>query len=318
MRAPDFWGRGRGGLRARALSPVSLLWRLGALARGGPAKPAGLPVISIGNLVAGGAGKTPTAIAVAERLLERGRAPHFVTRGYGGRTAGPHRVDPEKDGADLVGDEPLLLAAVAPTWVARDRHAGAVAARFAGADCVVLDDAHQNRTVCKSLSLVVVDAGYGFGNGHVMPAGPLREPVAQGLKRADAVVLIGQGDVAGLLTTTVLRARLEPADDRLRHKRVVAFAGIGRPEKFFDTLRGLQCEIVSAYGFPDHHTYTPDEVMRLVDEAGAAQAALVTTEKDRVRLPLEARGMAQALPVRLHIRDWQALDSLLDKALGRD
>jgi tetraacyldisaccharide 4'-kinase len=316
MRPPDFWRAGTRAPWPLLLSPLTLLWRIGAALRGGSLPDCGLPVISVGNLVAGGAGKTPTALAVAERLLNRGHRPHFVSRGYGGRLRGPHRVDPAADSAIDVGDEPLLLAAVAPTWVARDRHAGAMAARAAGADCIVLDDAHQNRSLRKTVSLVVVDAEYGFGNGRVMPAGPLREPVESGLGRADAVVLIGEGVVPALGLRPVLRAAIEPADDVLQHKRVFAFAGIGRPEKFFTSLLDLRCELAGAVPFPDHHRYTPDEIIGLVDEAVAARAVLVTTEKDAVRLPPEARAMVQTLPVRLHLRDGQALDRLLDRAFG--
>jgi tetraacyldisaccharide 4'-kinase len=316
MRAPDFWRAGSASPWPALLAPLSLLWRLGGALRSGDGPDPGVPVISIGNIVAGGAGKTPTAIAVAERLIARGHQPHFISRGYGGRIKGPHRLDLQADTARDVGDEPLLLAAIAPAWVARNRHAGAQAAKRAGADCVILDDAHQNRTVHKSLSLVVVDAAYGFGNGRVMPAGPLREPLAAGLARADAIVLIGEGRTTLPLDRTVLRAHLEPDDDALRHKRVFAFAGIGRPEKFFQSLRDLQCEIAEAVPFPDHHAYTPDEVIGLVDRAVAQKAVLVTTEKDRVRLPPEARGMVKVLPVRLHFRDDQMLDQLLERALS--
>lgn len=316
MRAPDFWRHDSSSPWPALLAPLSLLWRLGGALRGGDGPDPGVPVISIGNIVAGGAGKTPTAIAIAERLIARGHQPHFVSRGYGGRIKGPHRVDPDRDTSRDVGDEPLLLAAVAPAWVARNRHAGAQAAKRAGADCVILDDAHQNRTVHKSLSLVVVDAAYGFGNGRVMPAGPLREPLQAGLERADAVVLVGNGKATPPLTQTVLRAHLEPADDSLNHKRVFAFAGIGRPEKFFQSLRDLQCEIAGTVSFPDHHAYTPDEMIGLVDRAVAEKAVLVTTEKDRVRLPPEARDMVKVLPVRLHFRDDQMLDALLERALS--
>jgi tetraacyldisaccharide 4'-kinase len=325
MRSPDFWARGgdrgAGALLALGLTPLSWAWQLGAWIkrRQTTGYRAGVPVVSIGNLTAGGAGKTPTAIALAERLIARGRRPHVVTRGYGGSAKGPHRVDAARDDAALVGDEALLLARVAPTWVARRRALGALAATRAGADVILLDDAHQHWSLLKDLSLVVIDQGYGVGNGRVIPAGPLREPVAAGMARADAIVAIGEGPAiaTGSAVTgggkPVLRARLVPAVDpeHWRHRRVLAFAGIGRPEKFFRTLADLGCDIVATRAFADHQPYDPDTVMRLIDEAAANSALLVTTEKDYVRLPPAGRDVAVALPVRLEFSDTDAVDRLL-------
>lgn len=325
MRSPDFWRRGGdsgpGAVIAAGLTPLSWAWRLGAWIkrRQATAYRAGVPVISIGNLTAGGAGKTPTAIALAERLLARGRKPHIVTRGYGGTAKGPHLVDPARDDAGLVGDEALLLARVAPTWVARRRALGALAATRAGADVILLDDAHQHWSLVKDLSLVVIDQGYGVGNGRVMPAGPLRETVAGGMARADAIIAIGEGETVATGSAVtgggkpVLRARLVPAvdPDHWRHRRVLAFAGIGRPEKFFATLEALGCDVVAVRAFADHQPYDPDTVMRLIDAATASSALLVTTEKDFVRLPPAGRDIAVALPVRLEFADPDAVDRLL-------
>jgi tetraacyldisaccharide 4'-kinase len=281
-----------------------------------------VPVVCIGNLVAGGAGKTPTAIAVIEALVARGIAVHALTRGYGGSTRGPHRVDPVRDTAGQVGDEPLLLAAFAPTWVARDRVAGARAAVDAGAQMLVMDDGFQNPGLAKTLSLLVVDAGQGFGNGHCIPAGPLREPVAAGLARADAVVLIGSADDAratmarwpALGTLPLLCGEIAPLATGLplADSAVVAFAGIGRPEKFFATLRACGAHLVAAHPFPDHAPYAPKALRRLVAEARARDAMLVTTEKDAVRLPPALRHEVMALPVRLRLAQPDALDRLLD------
>jgi len=221
-----------------------------------------VPVVCVGNLVAGGAGKTPVALALADWLVERGVPAHFVTRGYGGRLRGPMRVDPIRHDALAVGDEALLLALRAPCWVARARSAGVRAAVAAGAGAILFDDGFQNPTVDKTLALVVVDAAYGFGNGRVIPAGPLRENLRGGLARADAVVLVaGEGDASdterlltarGMLT---LRAVLAPVGaERLIGSCVLAFAGIGRPEKFFATLRALGAVVVGARAFPDHHS----------------------------------------------------------------
>jgi tetraacyldisaccharide 4'-kinase len=278
-------------------------------------------VICVGNLTLGGTGKTPTVIALLTALAAEGLSPAAVSRGYGGSTRGPHHVDPIKDAASAVGDEPLLLAAFALTVVARDRAAGVAAAAAAGATVAVLDDGHQNPTVEKDLSLVVVDAGAGFGDGMVFPAGPLREPVAEGLARADAVVLIGEDAEAAetlarwpeLREKPVLRARLVPLATGLplAGSPVVAFAGIGRPDKFFATLRALGADLRAARSFPDHAAYAPALLRRLAAEARAADAMLVTTEKDAVRLPAAFRREVMALPVRLVFDDPTALAALL-------
>jgi len=322
MRAPEFWRRA--GVLPVLLGPAALAFDLAGRARRAVARPfrAPIPVLCAGNLVAGGAGKTPVAIALARRLIERRRKPHILTRGYGGTASGPLQVDPRRHDADEVGDEPLLLARVAPCWVARDRAAGARAAVAAGADSIVMDDGLQNPSLEKDLSLIVIDGGYGFGNGRVMPAGPLREPVEAGLARADAVVLVGD-DETGIArrldgALPILRARLVPEDgaEDIAGREVVAFAGIGRPAKFFRTLAELGCRVVATASFPDHHRYAPDEVMRLIEAAVGRGAVLVTTAKDQVRLPPEARGMARVLEVGIAWESPAEIDALMSKALG--
>lgn len=321
MRAPDFWRRD--GPIPRLLSPVSAIWRCAAARRLRAASPAraGVPVVCIGNLVAGGAGKTPVALSVAAVLAARGMTPHFLSRGYGGTDAGPLCVDPDAHDAARVGDEPLLLAAQAPTWVARDRIAGAKAAVDAGADILVMDDGFQDPALHKTVSLVVVDGAYGFGNGRVMPAGPLREPLEAGLARAQAAAIVGE-DRAGAARAIggrvpVLAARFVPVAgaDAISGRRVVAFAGIGRPAKFFETLAGMGCEIVEAHAFADHHPYRAEEAMRLVDRAAEAGAIPVTTEKDAVRLPPDARRMVEVLRVTLEWRNTAALARVLAPVL---
>ncbi len=325
MRAPAFWSNppDTPGLAARLLSPLGCVYALATgrrIAAGQPWR-APVPVICIGNLTAGGTGKTPTALAIAERLIARGVAVHFVTRGHGGREEGPHQADIRRDDYNSVGDEPLLLAAISPTWVAKDRAAGARAAAEAGAEAIILDDGHQNPAVFKDLSIVVVDAGAGFGNGYCIPAGPLREPVEAGLSRADVVLLIGEGDVAtpGLPEgAPALRARLEPRTTGLSldGARVIAFAGIGRPEKFFDTVRDLGADIIQQVGFPDHAPFAPKMLRRLEADAAREDAILVTTEKDAARMPNWFRGKAATVPVTMAFDDEGALDTLLDKVLG--
>lgn len=321
MRAPGFWSRPPG-LAAALLWPASLLWRAAGAWRRGRATPvrAPVPVICVGNLVAGGQGKTPTVIALLEMLTAMGAAPHALSRGHGGTVRGPHRVDPGRDSAAQIGDEPLLLSAWAPAWVSRDRAAGARAAAEAGASVVVMDDGFQNPGLAKDLSLIVIDAATGFGNGRVIPAGPLREPVAAGLARADAVALIGAGPAPeGLGALPVLRARIEPLRTGLSldGAPVIAFAGIGRPEKFFATLRAQGAQLVAAHAFPDHAAYKPALLRRLRAEALAQGAMLVTTEKDMARLPAWFRPHCAALPVRLRFDDPDWVEALLAGALAR-
>ena len=319
MREPDFWNDGgrRGRLAQAALRPVGWAYAATVRYRAANAKPyrSSAKVICVGNLTAGGTGKTPIAIAIARALLERQRRVRIITRGYGGRTRGPAVVHPQVDTAMEVGDEALLLAAAAPVIVAQDRAEGARLAEQKGVDVIVMDDGHQNFTLAKDLSLIVVDAEQGFGNGRILPAGPLREPVESGLARADAIVVTGDGDMNfPRFGKPVLRARLVPVDVLgLEGKRVVAFAGIGRPMKFFDSLRRLGAEIVEEHAFPDHHVYSPDNMGKLRHQAHSGNAMLITTEKDFVRLPPAQRLDVRYLPVRAMFEDLPALMALLDR-----
>jgi tetraacyldisaccharide 4'-kinase len=275
-------------------------------------------VLCVGNPTVGGSGKTPTALALARLLMDAGERPFLLSRGYGGRLSGPVRVDTEHHRADDVGDEPLLLARGAPTVIARDRVAGARVARAAGASVIVLDDGFQNPALAKDLSILVIDGRRGTGNGRVFPAGPLRAPLAAQFERAHAVLIIGDGP-AGAMTAhdaelrglTVFRGRLVPDSASvaaLAGGRVLAFAGIGDPEKFFATLRDAGIDVVIARGFPDHHRFTAGEAAALVAEADRAGLTLVTTEKDFVRLAYK-RALAalaarsRALPVALEIEE---------------
>lgn len=323
MKAPGFWYRPPG-LWSRLLSPLGAVY--GAMTRRRLARSAGyrsrLPVLCAGNLVAGGTGKTPLAIALGAAAAGRGWRPGFLTRGYGGTLAGPVRVDPAVHTAADVGDEPLLLAAHGPTFVARDRGEGARLAEDSAVDVLVMDDGFQNPTLGRDLSFVVIDGQTGFGNGHIIPAGPLRERPEEGLARADAIVLMG-GAAASLKTwiaeldQPVLHAQLAPdsAARELRDQTVVAFAGIGRPQKFFDMLDRLGADTISRYAFPDHHRYTADDMMRLVEMAAAAEAQLVTTTKDFARLPADARRMVQVVEVQLIWTEPDRLAALLDRVI---
>jgi tetraacyldisaccharide 4'-kinase len=324
MRAPDFWERTDG--PGRWLAPLGSLHAGLTRLRRSWSTPwqSPIPVICVGNLVAGGAGKTPVALNLGILLREQGRTVHFLSRGYGGHLHGPVRVDRNRHAARDVGDEPLLLAELAPCWVARDRVAGAKAAIGAGADIIVMDDGFQNNALAKTVNLLVVDGGYGFGNGRVMPAGPLREPVQAGLARADGVVLM-EPDTSGVTAILrdarkpVLPARLLPlpSAQRLAGRKVFAFAGIGRPEKFFATLMELGAVVVARHAFADHHPYTEDEVMHIVEAAHAAGSVPVTTAKDLVRIAPEARAMVEAVDVALEWRNPAEIESLLEERLGR-
>jgi tetraacyldisaccharide 4'-kinase len=312
------------------LRPVSVVWAAVTarrIARTIPFDP-GAPVICVGGLTVGGAGKTPVAQAILERLRARGVEAAALSRGYGGRMAGPVRVDPERHTAADVGDEPLLLAAGGPAWVARDRAAGARAAVASGARIIVLDDGHQNPTLAKALSIVVVDAEtrngeWPFGDGAVFPSGPMREPLAAGLARADAVVLMAPADldhpdaelVAAFAHKPVLIARLAPVGPPPVGPQL-AFAGIAKPWKFERALIAAGCELADFASFADHAPYTDDDLRTLQARADTLGAALLTTEKDWVRLAPPWREHIKAWPVRARFEDEAALDEVLSAAIS--
>ena len=312
MRAPEFWDRNDGWL-SRLLAPLGRLYGASVEWKRGHATPyrSAAAVICVGNLSVGGTGKTPIAIEIARRLQAKARAPVFLTRGYGGRLHGPIQASLDNSAA-AVGDEPLLLRQAAPVVVARDRGQGAHLAEHLG-DTIVMDDGHQNFVLQKDLSLIVVDGETGFGNRRVLPAGPLRESVAQGLSRADAVIVVGDGevDLEGF-ARPVLRAHLVQQGAALAGTPVIAFAGIGRPDKFFHALERQGAQIVAAQPYADHHAYTQSEIARLKSKARAQGAQLVTTEKDFVRLTPSQREDILALPVRAVFDRPDALDALLD------
>lgn len=287
-----------------------------------PGWQAPVPVICCGNVTVGGAGKTTLALDLGRRLIGRGLAAHFLLRGYGGAARGTRRVQPDDDSA-LVGDEALLLAELAPTWTGADRAASARSAAAEGAQALVMDDGLQNPTLLKDLSLLVVDGGYGFGNGRVMPAGPLRESVAAGASRCQAAVLIGE-DIAGAAAALppglpLLRARLVPGAEAsaLTGQRVCAFAGIATPEKFFTTLAEAGAVLAARLPFPDHHRYSVGELQDVLERAAQLQAVPVTTKKDAVRIPESLRSRIKVIGVSLTWHDARAIEGLLDSVLHR-
>ena len=330
MREPAFWW-GEGSFASALLAPLAALygavaqWRLG---RGG--ERAGAPVVCVGNLTVGGAGKTPTALALARMLAAAGERPMFLTRGYGGALAGPLLVDPARHRAREVGDEPLLLARTAPTIVARDRVKGAGIA--GDASVIVMDDGFHNPSLVKDFSVLVVDGRRGTGNGRVIPAGPLRAPLEAQLARAHALIVVGglrrAADIAERARAAnipVLQARLRPDVDViawLRGRQVLAFAGIADPKKFFATLAEAGVVLAAARSFPDHHRYTRAEAVALCDDAQRAGLVLMTTEKDLARLSgedqlKELAARAKALPVTLAFEEDERMKSLLLERLAQ-
>ena len=316
LKTPQFWYR-PAGIKAYALLPIAWLYQIGHRINQ-RFKPApyetSIPVICIGNAVAGGSGKTPTAIALMALIKEAGfhKAPYFLTRGYGGETDAPRLVNAEKDKAGQVGDEPLLLARSAPTIVAKNRADGAKLAEQQGADLIVMDDGLQNQSIKKDISFLVIDRAVNFGNGKTIPAGPLREPLSKVLPKSDVVICIGRPLVSD---KPVFEAEIltDKFDDTLKY---IAFAGLGRPQKFLDTLEENKATIVGWHAFADHHLYSEYEIHEMLKEATEKKAHLITTEKDYMRLPKDLKNNIKTLPITLNFKDKKAIVDLMCEKLG--
>lgn len=329
MREPGFWWRPPG-LVSSLLAPLGAAYGIIAerrMIRRGTL--AGIPVICVGNFTLGGTGKTPTALMLAALLRELGATPFFLTRGYGGSVEGPHHVDHDKDSAAQVGDEALLLARSAPTIVARDRVLGAAFAKAAGASVIVMDDGLQNPSLAKTLTIALVDGKRGIGNGQVFPAGPLRAPLNIQMTRCDALLVVGEGDSARAVisragTRPVLHGRLTPeptAVSSLHGRNVLAFAGIGDPDKFFATAEQSGIAIAEHRAFADHHRFTAEEAADLVMSAEREGLSLLTTEKDHARMAGDPALAALAtkahvLPVTMMVEEKEKLRALVLRGLA--
>jgi tetraacyldisaccharide 4'-kinase len=327
MKAPHFWSHGLDPRSREAapltrvlLTPLEQLYIRGVrrkLARATP-HPAPVPVICVGNLTVGGVGKTPVVATLREKLTSLGHRAATLSRGYGGKLEGPLRVDETAHTAAEVGDEPLMLACSGESWIGRDRATAAEAMAATGVQVIIMDDGFQNPSLEKTLSILAVDAAAPFGNGYCIPKGPLREPVADGITRADAVLLIGEGELpAGLIPEDkpVLRASIEPRGPAVDGP-LIAFAGIGRPRKFFDSLQSAGADLRDGVGFGDHYVYMASDMTFLRNLAETHEARLITTEKDFVRLPKDWREGILAWPIEARFHDTPVtIDKLLKSTL---
>lgn len=291
--APPFWWE-KPDWRARALMPISALYGTiaGRRMRNAKRASADLPVICVGNFTVGGAGKTPTSIALARAAKEMGHRPGFLSRGYGGSLDTTTLVDRDRHRADAVGDEALLLSAEAMTVISRRRVDGARKLAAEGADLIIMDDGFQSARLTLDFALVVIDSTRGIGNGHLVPGGPVRAPIKEQMRQLSAILKVGNGDAADALVRTAARAgkqihvaSIEPRPDAgLAGENVLAYAGIADPEKFYRTLRSIGGLIAKTKSFPDHHYFTEDEIRSLLDEAEHEGLTLATTAKDAARL----------------------------------
>ena len=318
MKAPQFWYEPNT-WKAKFLYPLGYFYNLLTLLRGKLAKPQSYSclTICIGNLNVGGTGKTPTTIALAQHFLKKGLQVHVVSRGYKGKFQGTFLVDPQKHKSDEVGDEPLLMSEFTSVWVSNKRKNGIAAAENAGAQIVLLDDGFQDSSFHKDFSLIVVDGEKGFGNKKCMPAGPLRENIVQGFKRADALVIVGQRIYKFDTFPThlkIIHSTLKPIETGMNWKegKYLAFAGIADPSKFFKTLRSLGANLIDCVALSDHQKLDGQVLKRLERKANSAHAQLVTTEKDAVRLSNTYRKKVLSLPVRIEFDDKNELENLFN------
>ena len=309
MRTPSFWSHKN--FISTLLSPLGFLYAAATAYRikFGHSSKVGRPVICIGNLTAGGTGKTPVAISMAKLLQEKGKNPFFVSRGYGGKLK-DLLVDNHKHTAEEVGDEPLLLSQQAPVVINSDRYLAAQKALKSGAEIIIMDDGFQNPGLYKDLSFLVFDGGFGYGNGLAVPAGPLRENLKSGLKRAQAVIIIGE-DKHNLSSEfnklPIFKGKIKAVEPNVGNKNIIAFAGIGRPEKFYDSLKELDFNLVETINFRDHHQYSVSELQKIITRAQDKGTLIFTTSKDFVKIPPQMQKYFHVLEIEI---DWEDKDRL--------
>tara|TARA_B100000686_G_C16700785_1_gene923241 strand:+ start:521 stop:1486 length:966 start_codon:yes stop_codon:yes gene_type:complete len=321
MPIPKFWEKNN--ILSLILTPLSFSYELLYKLRKILTKPTQLniPVVCIGNITVGGAGKTPTAMTVAKYFLSKGLNPHFLSRGYGRKLKGTIKVNHHHSSL-MVGDEPILLSKIAPTWVCDNKLDGAKEAQKNGADVLIMDDGFQNPTIYKNLSFLVIDEGFGFGNNKIIPAGPLRERVSEAISRADGIIVIKSPDgetkdFINYCTKPTIYANLIPSEESalFEKTKITAFCGIGRPNKFYSSIQSIGAEIVSKHNFSDHHNYTPEELMEIIEDSSFNQSTPVTTEKDWVRLPEEAKKMISYIKVDLVFTNSKTIYKMLDSII---
>jgi tetraacyldisaccharide 4'-kinase len=320
MRVPAFWYRPFGFV-ATALSPLSILYKMGSWMHRSLANPKSIdiPVICIGNVTIGGAGKTPCVAAMAKLLHQKGFEVHILSRGYGGCLKGPVQINPNEHTAQEVGDEPLILAHVVPTWVAKNRYEGAKAARTAGAEIILMDDGLQNYELRKDFCILVIDSKLEFGNGAVLPAGPLRESKQRGIAKADVIFVTNPQKKMNFYqpTYTILTHIVASDITKIANKKIFAFSGIAHPQKFYDSLKALKLDVVGTRDFSDHHIFTENELQSLENEARKKNSVLVTTEKDWVRLNSAWRNRVSMIRIENEIQESDRLYAQLRPLLER-
>ena len=322
LKAPKFWYLKKDTFLSRSFYPLSLLFRLGTKFRNviSYTNKFTFPVICIGNIVVGGAGKTPVAIKIGELLKFAGYNPHFISKGYAGVIKKSTLVEAWHS-PKSVGDEPLLLSQIAPTWIGKDRNSSIKLAKKKGADCIIMDDGFQNPTIHKDFSIVVINASQEFGNKRVMPAGPLRESIARGLSRTNLIIVIGeiknslQKNIPDHIPVIQAKFKINNENKIFKGQKITAFAGIAYPEKFFTSLGEQGAKIIKEITYPDHHIYSENDLLSLAEIANKNQSILVSTEKDFVRVPKSYRSLVNTLEGKIYFEKENIIKEILTNVI---
>ncbi len=322
LKAPKFWYLKKDTILSSSLYPLSLLFRFGTKIRNLVSKKnqSPLPTICVGNIVVGGAGKTPVALKIGELLIKSGYKPHFISKGYAGLTKISTLVK-SWHSATSVGDESILLSEVAPTWVGNDRINSSILAKSEGSDCLIMDDGFQNPNIQKDFSIIVINSEQEFGNRRVMPSGPLRESIKRGLSRTNLVIVIGNPSeeikktVPDHIPIIESNFEIKKENKSFKGQKIVAFAGIAYPEKFFNSLKDQGANIIKEISYPDHHIYNENDLLSLVETANKTQSILVSTKKDYVRIPKSYRSLVNTLEGEIIFKDEQLLREILSNVI---